>query len=115
MGPLRGAGLPVATAAEDHRGDAFAVRALGDEADQDPVIAGLDRVAEGTDRVGHAVIVENRPADGAFRPAPVDGVELVRDLGRHAPGELLAANGKNVGGEAAGVLHGGQSVRTVSY
>jgi hypothetical protein len=80
-----------------------------DLADEDPVVAGFDGLDQTADHVRHDVDVKDRAAI-VVGPAPDQGVELVRDLGGHAPGQLLSAGGEDVGREASCVLDRGQSV-----
>src|SRR5438552_1207949 len=85
--------------------------ALGDESDQDPMVARFDRVAQGADRIGGGVVVQYRSSDPALGLVPGDTVELVAELGGHSPCEMLSSRGQDVRGEPAGVLHRGQGVR----
>src|ERR1700694_503354 len=77
--------------------------------DQDPVVAGFDCLFQSTDHIGGDVDVKNR-ATIVVGPAPRNRLELVGDLGGHAPRELIAAGGKDVRCEAARVLDSGKSV-----
>src|ERR1700694_3960075 len=74
------------------------------------MVASLDRIAECAHGVAANSARENAPADRASWTPPFDGIELIRDLGRHASRQLLAAGGQDVRRETARVLDGGKGV-----
>ena len=57
--------VEVAAPAEDQGRDALAVLAVGDQADQHPVVAPFDRVAQRADGVGGGVLLQDWTADRA--------------------------------------------------
>src|SRR5437763_12880279 len=96
--------LALRSPCDDPRRHALDMTALGDESDQDPMVARFDRVAQGADRIGGGVVVQYRSSDPALGLVLGDTVELVAELGGHSPSEMLSSRGQDVRGEPAGVL-----------
>src|SRR5438034_649935 len=96
-------------AAVNHRREPIVVPTVDDKPDQDPVVAGFDRFFQSAHGISRRIGFEHRTAS-TNRTAPRDRVELVGNLGRHPPRQLLAPNSEDVRREATSVLDSGQCV-----